>query len=151
MTKPPVPWQRIVRIRVSNPCLTLQAIADAVGLSRERIRQVLNEHGATTSKIALVWFQCLQCHNAFQVKLSTANQSPPSFCARSCYMAYHTLAVVCECCHKRFLTKKRNHLALNGGNPDAKIYCSHSCAGRINGAKHGAAYDLLQASINKGV
>ena len=35
----------IIAIASKNPCMTMQSIADVVGVSRERVRQIANENG----------------------------------------------------------------------------------------------------------
>ena len=45
--------KKVIRIRMANPCATLQQIGDEVGVSRERVRQILSRAKLPTSHYKL--------------------------------------------------------------------------------------------------
>jgi PP-loop superfamily ATP-utilizing enzyme len=52
MTQPSV-REHAIKLREKSPCMTLQAIGDKCGVSKERVRQILQSEGMETKLLAL--------------------------------------------------------------------------------------------------
>jgi transcription elongation factor Elf1 len=128
----------VIRMRERDKYLTLQAIGDANGISRERVRQILKEHSdlPTVADKRRTFFKCLQCGTIFWLSPSRQRHGEGRFCTRACKKQWHLIPAICDGCGKLFQTKRWNHMALRGANPDAKIFCSRQCVGRWLGSSY---------------
>jgi hypothetical protein len=130
--------KRVIDMRSKDAYLTLQAIGDAIGISRERVRQILSEHSdlPTVANKRRIFFKCLQCGIVFWLSPSRQRHGEGRFCTMACKKQWHLIPAICHHCGKLFQTKKWNHMALRGANPDAKIFCGRQCVGRWLGSSY---------------
>jgi hypothetical protein len=111
--------QDIVDYRLNNPCLTLQAIGNKFGLSRERVRQLLARANVKTSNY--LWdkkTRCIICGK----RSSGCHQF--RMC-RECYTKQHYITLICAMCNKPFEVQQWTIL-----HPDEKRhrkFCSRQC------------------------
>lgn len=108
--------ERVKRLRRINPCLTLQSIGDACGISRERVRQILNSENMETKGVVFKRL-CLNCEGF----LKSGNRK---FCSPKCRYEYNYPLVECMQCHKLF-RKWQGYLKRYSHH-----FCSRSCKGK---------------------
>lgn len=119
-------YQLVIEARKSNPCATLQMIADKFNCTRERIRQILKENDIKT-KHSIQKYICLYCGKII------LRYGKHKFCNRTCQKNYtkeHSLVELeCEYCgnvFKRGIKQLKRYLI---ENPDKHIYCGSKCFG----------------------
>jgi len=126
---------KLAKMRWTNPCATLQDMGDHFGVTRERIRQVLNELELPTKHYAeKTMMGCLKCGTPFPEK------EGKEFCSRECQSVYNTILITCSQCGKlmkrkacqTLLTESRIKLGYKGN-----FFCSKRCQGFWLAEKHG--------------
>lgn len=124
---------KLAKMRWMNPCATLQEMSDRFGVTRERIRQVLNEMELPTRHFSeKKMVGCLQCDNPIR--------EGKEFCNRKCQNDYNTISISCSQCGKlmkrkacrTLLTESRIKLGYKGN-----FFCSKRCQGLWLAEKHG--------------
>lgn len=124
---------KLAKMRWMNPCATLQDMSEHFGVTRERIRQVLNEMELPTrhySEKKMVG--CLKCGSPIK--------EGKEFCNRRCQNDYNTISISCSQCGKlmkrkacrTLLTESRMKLGYKGN-----FFCSKRCQGYWLAEKHG--------------
>jgi len=125
--------KRVKNIRRNNPCATLQVIGDEVGLSRERVRQILKKEGLTTAHYieSPYKFFCPECGKPTRWK----------FCNKQCRDKYLYIPVTCDNCGKinyrlqsTVLYRVKNKLNLYNGH----YFCNKRCQGQWMGKQNKA-------------
>ena len=124
--------EKLAKIRWTNPCATLQEMGDRLGVSRERIRQMLNRLELPTrhySEKKMVG--CLQCGSPIR--------EGKEFCNLKCHTAYNAIFVTCNQCGK--LTRKTTARVISTEQRVKKgykgnYYCDRKCFGRWFGENH---------------
>jgi len=122
-------------MRWTNPCATLQDMGDHFGVTKERIRQVLNELDLPTrhySEKKMVG--CMKCGNSFLAKKGK------EFCSIKCRQDYNSVMVSCNQCGKMVkkrvsdivLTENRLKIGYKGNS-----FCDKKCQGFWLAEKHG--------------
>ena len=122
--------ERVAALRVADPKLTLQSIGDQVGVTRERVRQLLNEANLPTRAVReLKSYPCKYCgeHVASHKKAH-----------RRCGMDAKTIYVRCHWCEKG-LRRTPGTLFLDDPAHKGRYYCNKTCFGRWFGTTHGFA------------
>lgn len=114
MASAKVPRSKVIHLREKNPCMTLQAIGDACGISRERVRQILSEDGLKTVSVRM-YNVCLNCGKTTKNKM---------FCNVSCQKEYSHITVECFYCGKP-IEKEQSQLVRG-----RLTFCSRSCKGK---------------------
>jgi len=133
----------ILRLKTENNTITLQAIGDQVGCTKERVRQVLKKHAIGTSWEAKRGYarstKCNQCSNVFD----TIHFKLKGLC-RECTMIKRNEAhdsirkiAVCPKCTSEFQIRKKDPRVLHAAPNDP--FCSYRCAALYNdvGTKYG--------------
>jgi hypothetical protein len=140
MAAEPVAPGEVLALRAVNPCATMTEIGLAVGLSRERVRQILKRGGVRTASVgsdgAPRMYRCQECGSEFQ-----SQARPRVFCSKQCRRNNRSLELVCaeETCGRTF----RRTLALinahqrRGLDNTKRAFCGKACAGRHVGKNHG--------------
>ena len=113
----------VVRLRKTYPDYTLQRIGETVGVSRERVRQILKAEGLSTKAFRVSKYPPKVCKYCYKF---TENQR--SYCNTECRTKAHWVKYNCHYCGdehsmwkaywKRQSKKYKNH------------YCSTSCASK---------------------
>jgi len=125
--------RRIIELRHSNPCATLQEIGNGVGISREAVRMVLNNVGLPTTHYKQHSL-CLNCGKPIYKK--RYGKFVP-FCDTKCRSMYYRIDVECSICHKLFTLYRSHLLARLNRNKLGMIFCSNSCKGKWSGLNYG--------------
>ena len=126
--------EQVRELRMSNLYMSMSAIARLIGISRQRVFQILQEEGLPTKHLVKPvnkdQYSCLVCG-----KISTNK-----FCSNECKTQWHQIPVVCTRCGKlffrnvhRFLTNYRDH--------SDTVFCSRNCQSRWVGAHYGFKSD----------
>ena len=124
---------KLAKMRWMNPCATLQDMGDHFGITKERVRQVLNEMNLPTRHFSeKKMVSCLQCGNPIR--------EGKEFCNRECQNIYNTILITCSQCGKlmkrkacqTLLTESRIKLGYKGN-----FFCSKRCQGFWLAEKHG--------------
>ena len=119
--------QRVLDIRKKDPLRKAIDIAWEIGISRERVRQLLNELGLPTNlKNPKKIYLCRGCGRSILY-----TQRRTMLCA-ICKTKSNYQLVTCEVCGKQFprrncvvtATKKRGY---------EHVFCSYSCKGKLHG------------------
>jgi hypothetical protein len=119
--------QKVVRLRKTNPCLTTTSIGNEVGISRERVRQILKSSGLQTRK----YYKRYVCNNCGEKIIPSAEYNSKLFCSRECHDAFYEFSVECAMCGKLFtITNQYINRRLQPSsryNGLDKIFCSKLC------------------------
>ena len=134
-----------IQLRSDNPDMTLEAIGNIVGVTKERVRQLLKKAGMETRSAKAIHARrpphlkfgkpCPTCDKPVPYRQKESTNLSPS---HGYYPMYHIecrpgslfVDLVCPYCHKSFqlpmydYNQKMKHLN-NGSQKD--LYCSHSC------------------------
>ena len=129
-----------IQLRQDNPNMTLVAIGSIVGITKERVRQILKKAGMETRSTKEIYRRQPQ-HLKFNPSCPTCNKPVPYH--KTTYGGYHTkycigcspgqilIDVICPYCDKSFQINKYRYLLrikrIHAGSQKA-IYCSHNCA-----------------------
>lgn len=111
--------------RLKHPEWTLQTIGAEVGVTRERVRQILNRLGlSTTFEGYHVGHPCPGCG----VHVSTRE---PLYCSKQCRYASLRLLLTCDQCGKQFMRRAKvasRHLIESHSNyKGLHSFCSNLC------------------------
>ncbi|KKN71438.1 hypothetical protein LCGC14_0420170 [marine sediment metagenome] len=134
--------ERILQLRANNPCMFLREIGDRVGVTRERVRQVLKKERLPTRALWGLDRICPNCRKEFH-----ATSQRIIFCSRECSSEYTWIPLICDMCGRLFHRRKSVVMAniLNPKRGAGKGYtgdhyfCSRRCFGKRIGVNHGFA------------
>ena len=120
--------------------MTLQAIGNVFGLTRERVRQELKAKCGIdcqalpeTNKVYhRVEVECAQCSKVFEVAAHQAKRQKHYFCSKRCCYEYVHPLYVCDRCGREFRrTRSQMSVKLGGSRKDPRYqggkYCSEAC------------------------
>lgn len=131
----------ILALRQANPKMLLREIGEQVGLSRERVRQILKRVGLPTSTLGT---RTCVCGAPSRHRRKDGIES--RYCSTACKAAASTkrkaaylVTLLCETCHKTFW-RNRRQVAWHAVHSrfDAR-FCSKACHGVWLGTTHGMA------------
>ena len=110
---------RVWRLRFNNPRLSAVEIARQVGVTRERIRQILVAlHMPTRIKAEPVKW-CRACGTSVpRVKM---------FCSRVCQSKFHNIEVICYGCGVGFTLRRSVYQVRKGRNHPTRLWHSRAC------------------------
>jgi biotin operon repressor/endogenous inhibitor of DNA gyrase (YacG/DUF329 family) len=114
----------VLKIREDNPCATLQTVAVQIGVTRERVRQILK----TENKPTFHWRQkyiCLNCGREMTRRRI--------FCSRECRSAYQKILVSCDNCGQLY-KKSARRLITSIKRGHEYTFCSKKCTGLYLGS-----------------
>tara|TARA_Y100000593_G_scaffold40770_1_gene78400 strand:- start:3174 stop:4052 length:879 start_codon:yes stop_codon:yes gene_type:complete len=150
----PVPKRKdkIIQLKHEDPTRTLQSIADEVGCTRERVRQVLNKHGLNTqypvddmvAKRHQTFRNCIQCDKWLPASTTGRKDGICFECRTARRLAKKYSKFICDYCKKplilsvseysRRLRGKRKYAdKIQSTAPLTGVTCSYSCATRQRG------------------
>ena len=117
--------EHVIRIRIQNPCLTLQRIGDHVGLTRERVRQILASEDCETKAYKKIK-RCFRCDKVF-----TANKK---YCSSECYLKdiaeqreKNNIEVSCSYCGKMTIRYAPQLISVWNSGRQKQCFCSRKC------------------------
>lgn len=131
---------KVIAIRQSNPCATLQLIGDQVGLTRERVRQILS--GAKLPTVGYVERKIYHCMNCGK---ETPNLK---FCSMKCRSEYTWVEAACDECGKLFPITQSALITRLNRNRSNKIRCSRHCNGKWLSREYGFAVHPSHIRLN---
>ena len=121
---------RVKELRVSNLFMTMSEIARLVGISRQRVFQILQEEGLPTKHLVRpvnkYQYNCLVCG-----KISTNK-----FCSNECQKQWRQIPIVCTRCGRIFF-RSATQLLHNYRTHYRNLFCSKYCAGKWIGEHYG--------------
>ena len=127
---------KVVERRLLNPCATLEQIGREVGVTKERVRQILKKYNQPT-KHFVQRYLCLNCGSV----LPTKNKySPPLFCNKKCRYEYAHPLMECEVCGILVRRNVKRMIWENLHNPlrtGEHIFCGKKCHGIWFGRNYG--------------
>ena len=122
--------EQVRELRMSNLYMSMSAIARLIGISRQRVFQILQEEGLPTKHLVKPvnkdQYSCLVCG-----KISTNK-----FCSNECQKQYRQIPIVCTRCGKLFFRDVHQFLANYRDHSDI-VFCSRNCQSRWIGAHYG--------------
>lgn len=117
--------ERICRLRQDNPCLTLRELGSKVGLTRERVRQILEAESQPTKAVKRPeQIVCINCGAAFQ-----PYGHRRCCCSPECHKAQHWVSLTCDWCGRLFPRQQSTVLYYARNKPDRKWFCGRRCLG----------------------
>lgn len=121
----------VKEIRIKNPCATLQQIGDKVGLTRERVRQILNLGNLPTKHYHQDKRKMIACLNCGK---PTPNAK---YCGFKCSKGYNQIQLVCRQCGNMFYRTK-SYVMTKGNNIHSHgDFCNKKCSGKYIGIHYG--------------
>ncbi len=117
-------YYRVVKLRQENPSMTLTKIAYIVGISRERVRQLLVDASLPT-QIPKQTFQCPMCGKQVRKLIRSG------FCSLKCQAASRMMTLICDYCGNTFTRpdyKAVYNTTLKGYK--GHFFCSRECFGQ---------------------
>ena len=121
----------IIKMKIDSPERTLESIGDEVGVSRERVRQVLSKEGIKTSKDVPTCADCGVVLHPSVVKPYTNPKTNQRYCKNCRHsMLYGTYK--CDTCGKEVKRKKsqiRNR-------QQRHVFCDRTCLGKYVGTHY---------------
>lgn len=120
--------KRAIEIRQKSPCLSSQDIAKKLGVSRERIRQILSRENLPVRRVRTFKYKCNHCGKPTNNRL---------FCSMKCQSDYHTISLTCDFCGKLFNRKsyaEQRNIRIHNSE---LIFCTKQCQGSWLANNHG--------------
>lgn len=120
---------KVIALKIYNPEIKATEIAELVGLTRERVRQILNKYGMPT-KVSKMHRPCAHCGH-------DVNHYVNLFCSAECRYLNFNIELECEVCKEKFYRSRTRH-EINLRRGYQHIYCSKQCQGHYLGVTYGA-------------
>lgn len=125
----------IILLRVEHPEWVLREIGEAVGVTRERVRQILNQHNLPTKayrRFKYGFDECPRCGGTKRVKGETCKP-----CRQEIRPPWVTLT--CIVCGNDFERIGAEHRAAIKNYPShgEKVFCGRECLGSYAGKNYG--------------
>ena len=112
--------KRVTDIRSTDLSVTMSEIGRMVGISRQRVYQILNEEGlATKHPTKKYQYRCPECG-----AISTRK-----FCCVECKKRWQQVPVICSGCGKLFFRNQSRFLNYYRYHNDV-LFCSKECTGK---------------------
>jgi len=122
--------QQVKELRMSNLSMTMSEIARLMGISRQRVFQILQENGLPTKhlvrQINNYRYNCPVCGKI----------SINKFCSDECKKQWQQIPVVCTRCGKLFFRDIHKFL-YNYRDHNGTIFCSRNCQSKWIGEHYG--------------
>ena len=116
----------IIKLKQANPDITLQAIGDKVGCTREYVRVVLKKFGISTYRPPMENKSCLEC----QKPISRHRAYRTEIC-KECTFSNRRAETICPNCQKVNLSLK-SHIKRN-----TNTFCNNQCQFSYMGKTYG--------------
>ena len=131
MTQPSV-REHAIKLREKSPCMTLQAIGDKCGVSKERVRQILQSEGMETKHLdTKTKYYCSRCGKRIKGTSTRKDGTkvPRQLC-QNCYDEWHHTKVTCSVCGKEFEMRTGVLMTRLRRSKSKQIICSSACRGK---------------------
>ncbi|MCK9369929.1 hypothetical protein M0R04_08495 [Candidatus Dojkabacteria bacterium] len=120
---------KVIEARKLSPCALQKDIAVNLGISSNRVGQILKESNLNTKHyIVKFYYKCLNCDKP------TLN--PSGLCSLKCRREYHSIPFYCEQCGKlsHIAQSQLLHRIKKGQH---HLYCGKKCSGTKTGNNYG--------------
>jgi len=121
--------KQVKALRSGNLSMRMSEIANKVGISRQRVYQILKKEGLPTRRkqgdiparyhIINYRYKCIVCGTA----------GTKQFCSDECKRKWTEIPVICSRCGKLFVRKKRQLLS-NYQRHNGLLFCGRKCASK---------------------
>jgi DNA-binding phage protein len=112
--------QKVRELRSTNLCMNMSEIASKVGISRQRVYQILREEGLPTKHyLKMTQYACAVCGTI----------SAHKFCSEKCKQQWQQIPVICTRCGKLF-TRNRHQFLTNYPHFNNALFCSRDCSSK---------------------
>jgi len=112
--------QKVRELRSTNLCMNMSEIARKVGISRQRVYQILREEGLPTKHhLKMTQYACVVCGTI----------SAHKFCCDNCKKKWQQIPVICTRCGKLF-TRNRHQFLTNYRHFNNSLFCSRDCSSK---------------------
>ena len=121
--------EHAIKLREKSPCMTLQAIGDKCGVSKERVRQILQSEGMETKHVdTRTKYYCSRCGKRILEPYNRTNgtKTLKKLC-NTCYHEWHHVKVICSVCGKEFEIKTGALMDRLRSSKSKEIICSIAC------------------------
>lgn len=135
-----------MQLRIDHPEYTLQQIGTELGVTRERVRQILKKNGLETCKYREFNY-CDNCGG----KARHNNK----FCSSvECRLDYYRIDLKCAQCGKIKKMLKTDYINKHINNPlysgNGRVFCNKVCQGRWLGTNYGRCVRKAQTHCKRG-
>lgn len=116
----------LVALRKANPCATQQVLGSKLGLSKQRVSQLLQSEKSPTK----AWHQEMKCNNCGEVyNLAKGDSGKALLYCRDCRAKKEIGKFVVECsyCGKTLLRKLSELIGSGKRNPVSHSFCNKDC------------------------
>ncbi len=131
----------VIHLRETNPCMKGVAIAHHVGISRQRVEQILKKHGLANAGIARRNYLCQRCGTIISCIPSKLRR----FCATCRPTAFH-VPFVCDECGKLVSVGQSQLLHRLEGKKIPELFCSKPCYYKWQKKHHYGRYGSVHQS-----
>ncbi len=114
---------KVISLRSTNPYMKMSDIGRAVGVSKQRVYQILRKQGLPTKRSVELKYKCLVC----------GHSSSNKFCSKICKAKWQKIPIVCTNCGKLFFRDKERLLQ----HHREALFCCRKCFGIWAGEHHG--------------
>ena len=132
--------ERIIELREQDQNITQTRMAQEIGVSRERVRQILNSLGYTlvpdVSYKYIVNRVCNECNTVVETNKKNIGRGKKFFCNNECEYSYKNKKLICMQCEDEYLIAR--HIFNIRQKREYKYnFCSKVCQGRYLGQHFG--------------
>lgn len=124
---------RVALIRKNYPDAKAIRIAEELGISRERVRQLLTKLNLPTSWETEPFPTCAQCGIQFTYR---PGEKSSGLC-KDCFMASKRSIIICFQCRKSFLLRTKDYTYRIRVRKYEHTFCSKQCWGAYAGRTYG--------------
>lgn len=112
--------QKVRELRSTNLCMNMSEIARKVGISRQRVYQILRKEGLPTKHYPkIIQYECAVCGII----------SAHKFCSDKCKKKWQQIPVICTRCGKLFI-RNRHQFLTNYPHFNNTLFCSRDCSSK---------------------
>jgi hypothetical protein len=126
--------KQVINIREKNLCATLQTIGDKVGVSRERVRQILDSENKPTRHWKPKHY-CQRCGKELVPIHSNSSVCRNKYCSKECKTPI--IQVTCSNCRKLFPKREMEVIWWTNSENRQFFFCSNKCRGIYSGEHFG--------------
>ena len=113
--------EEAIQLRKAYPDMTLAAIGETIGVSRERVRQILSSENLETRSVGRIPVPmplCRTCNNPVPIRKRI-------YCSPECQRPHGKTSTNCHFCNKEIILMTSQYNARTSRN--VHIHCSREC------------------------